>query len=186
MRHIIVLFYYHLSVIIFAISAGSGAVNDIHSPVIGWAIPYDGNAVPVCLCVPYPGYTSNLQSVGTPDVSYGCGSDVSGRSQASERPDCVRWLLYKSVMCDGFFTVFKINRALDDGAFFSGKRSTDGSGRRCDTALYYGKIFPVHFAVLVIVERILPLIRCLDTTVRPEVSRSRRLQQRKMKGFPCS
>lgn len=30
---------------------------------------------------------------------------------------------YKSVMCDGFFTVFKINRALDDGAFFSGKRS---------------------------------------------------------------
>ena len=55
---------------------------------------------------------------------------------------------YKSLMCDGFFTVFKINRALDDGAFFSGKRSTDGSGRRCDTALYYGKIFPVHFAVL--------------------------------------
>lgn len=30
---------------------------------------------------------------------------------------------YKSVMCDGFFTVFKINRAFDDGAFFSGKRS---------------------------------------------------------------
>ena len=25
---------------------------------------------------------------------------------------------YKSVMCDGFFTVFKINRAFDDGAFF--------------------------------------------------------------------
>ena len=38
MRHIIMLFfYYHLSVITFAISAGSGAVNDIHSPVTGWA-----------------------------------------------------------------------------------------------------------------------------------------------------
>lgn len=31
---------------------------------------------------------------------------------------------------------------------FLAMRSTDGSGRRCDTALYYGKIFPVHFAVL--------------------------------------
>ena len=38
---------------------------------------------------------------------------------------------------------------------------------------------------LVMEDRILALTRCFATTVRPEVSRSRRLQQRKMKGFPC-
>ena len=93
---------------------------------------------------------------------------------------------YKSVMCDGFFTVFKINRAFDDGAFFSGKRSTDGSGAGVTLPFTMARYSRCTSRFLVIVERILPLTRCLDTTVRPEVSRSRRLQQRKMKGFPCS
>ena len=85
----------------------------------------------------------------SPGISYGCGSDGSGRSQASDETRlCPLASLIKSVMGDGFLTVFKIYRALDDGALFSGKRGADGSGRRCDTALYYGKIFAVHFAVL--------------------------------------
>ena len=55
--------------------------------------------------------------------------------------------LYELIVCNGFFSVFKINHALNDGSFFSGKRSTDDTGRGSDTAFYNGKIFPVYFSV---------------------------------------
>ena len=89
------------------------------------------------------------------------------------------------VMSDGRFAPVKIHNPFNDRAPFAGKRRAYGAGLRNDMSPDNGKVFPADFFFLVIVERMFPLTRCFATTVRPEVSRSSRLQHRKMKGFPC-
>ena len=90
---------------------------------------------------------------------------------------------YHFIMRGCFFSMFPVYGALNDGSFLTSKWSTDGSFWRLTprTIARYSRWTSRYF---VISERILPLTRCLDTIVSPEVSRSRRLQHRKMKGFP--
>ena len=94
------------------------------------------------------------------------------------------FFFYQFIMGDGFFTMIKIYGAFNDGAFFAGKRGCDGSNRWGEVTLYDGQVFPVYQSLFVISAIILALTRCLEITVSPEVSRSRRLLQRKIKGFP--
>lgn len=94
------------------------------------------------------------------------------------------FFFYQFIMGDGFFSMVKIYGALNDGAFFAGKRCCDGSCGWGEITLYDCQVFPCTRRFFVISAIMLALTRCLEITVSPEVSRSRRLLQRKIKGFP--
>ena len=56
------------------------------------------------------------------------------------------FFFYQFIMGDGFFTMFKIYGAFNNGAFFAGKRGCDGSCGWGEVTFYDGQVFPVYQA----------------------------------------
>jgi len=56
------------------------------------------------------------------------------------------FFFYQFIMGDGFFSMVKIYGALNDGAFFAGKRCCDGSCGWGEVTLYDCQVFPVYQA----------------------------------------
>ena len=88
-------------------------------------------------------------------------------------------------MGDGIFTVVKIYCPFNDSAGFSGKRSSDRSGFWRNLPPCDRKIFPVYLTVAVHIGKDAAADKMFGNYCSPEVSRSKRLQHRKINGFFC-